>query len=148
MNDRLNKRFGELLAFYYSVIALLPVLLVLLLVVSVFCAYRYRQWRLNKKQLQQLNDFYDIVEASPCLQGKPIRIQHTCGNASVTCEKVSRAVCVPPDGSPFFQPSTSARNRPLRAPEQSQKALNGHEVIYHFTQLPNKNKKTTVVHRV
>lgn len=77
----------------YSLIALLPVILVGLLITTIFCVYRFRRWKHNKKQvritvvvsciyipnfqLAELNAFYEIVESSPCLaSGKPYLIQH------------------------------------------------------------------------
>ncbi|ULT95501.1 hypothetical protein L3Y34_004313 [Caenorhabditis briggsae] len=142
----------------YSLIALLPVFLVALLITTIFCVYRFRRWKHNKKQLAELNAFYEIVESSPCLSsGKPYLIQHCSDIEKSECDRITRAVCVPTQSSIFFQP-IPPKAKTVRCNGEVLKAVNASEVIFHFAQLPeiektnnnnNNNKKSLhFVHRV
>ncbi|CAP26252.2 Protein CBG06136 [Caenorhabditis briggsae] len=142
----------------YSLIALLPVILVALLITTIFCVYRFRRWKHNKKQLAELNAFYEIVESSPCLSsGKPYLIQHCSDIEKSECDRITRAVCVPTQSSIFFQP-IPPKAKTVRCNGEVLKAVNASEVIFHFAQLPeiektnnnnNNNKKSLhFVHRV
>ncbi|EFP08446.1 hypothetical protein CRE_18296 [Caenorhabditis remanei] len=153
----------------YSLIALLPVILVGILITTIFCVYRFRRWKHNKKQLAELNAFYEIVESSPCLaSGKSYLIQH-CSDIEVIkqektnnfsyfqkseCDRITRAVCVPTQSSIFFQP-IPPKAKSVRCNSDVLKAVNASEVIFHFAQLPtiekaNNNHKKSLhfIHRV
>lgn len=140
----------------YSLIALLPVILVGLLITTIFCVYRFRRWKHNKKQLAELNAFYEIVESSPCLaSGKPYLIQHCKDVEKSECDRITRAVCVPTQSSIFFQP-IPPKAKSVRCNSDVLKAVNASEVLFHFAQLPtiekinnNNNKKSLhFIHRV
>ncbi|KAF1757702.1 hypothetical protein GCK72_014158 [Caenorhabditis remanei] len=139
----------------YSLIALLPVILVGILITTIFCVYRFRRWKHNKKQLAELNAFYEIVESSPCLaSGKSYLIQHCSDIEKSECDRITRAVCVPTQSSIFFQP-IPPKAKSVRCNSDVLKAVNASEVIFHFAQLPtiekaNNNHKKSLhfIHRV
>ncbi|CAB3405887.1 unnamed protein product [Caenorhabditis bovis] len=134
----------------YSLIALLPVILVAILIVGIFCVYRFRRWKSNRKQLAELSAFYEIVESSPCISNKSFLIQHLKHAETHDCDRVSRAVCVPTTNSLFFQP-VPPKCKPTKPCSNVLKALNANDVIFHFSQLPENEKprkKNSLIHRV
>uniref|UniRef100_A0A8R1HVX4 Uncharacterized protein n=1 Tax=Caenorhabditis japonica TaxID=281687 RepID=A0A8R1HVX4_CAEJA len=137
----------------YSLIALLPVILVGLLITTIFCVYKFRRWKHNRKQLAELDAFYQIVESSPCLSsGKSYLIQHCSDVQKSECDRITRAVCVPTQSSIFFQP-IPPKAKPVRCNSDVLKAVNASEVIFHFSQLPtdekmNGKKPSQFIHRV
>ncbi|CAI5448735.1 unnamed protein product [Caenorhabditis angaria] len=137
----------------YSLIALLPVILVAVLISGIFCVYRFRKWKHNRKQIAQLTEFYNIIESSPCLSAKHHLVQHCKQPEKAECDLISRAVSVPATGSTsFFQPIPPKTTKSIKCSGNILKAVDASEVLFHFSQFPAAEKilkkPGAIVHRV